>query len=244
MPLLDHFRAPLAPRRHWESFHVNWAGAIADVLNEKLLPPGYFAEEHAQLGPRVEIDMATFAEPAAPGGGRPNGAVSAPPKAWAPPAAGWTVPAAFPDAFEVLVFEAEGGSRLVGAIELVSPANKDRGSHRRAFAVKCGSYLARGIGLIVIDVVTTRQTNLHNELVAVLGLPGTAILPEDAHLYAVGYRPIVRRGAEEIDGWPVVLHVGQAMPVLPLSLNAELCVPVDLEATYSTACRRRRLPDP
>ena len=60
MPLLDHFHAPLAPRRHWESFHVNWAGAIADSLNEHLLPEGYFAEEHAHIGARVEIDVATF----------------------------------------------------------------------------------------------------------------------------------------------------------------------------------------
>jgi hypothetical protein len=41
---------------------VNWAGAIADSLNETLLPEGYFAEEHAQLGPCVEIDVATFTE--------------------------------------------------------------------------------------------------------------------------------------------------------------------------------------
>jgi len=51
MPLLDHFHPPLAPRRHWESFHVNWAGAIADALNESLLPEGYFAEEHARNCP-------------------------------------------------------------------------------------------------------------------------------------------------------------------------------------------------
>jgi len=46
MPLLDYFHAPLAPTRHWESFHVDWAGAIADALNEHLLPDGYFAEEY------------------------------------------------------------------------------------------------------------------------------------------------------------------------------------------------------
>jgi hypothetical protein len=57
MPLLDHFHPLLAPRRHWESFRVNWAGAIADALNESLLPDGHFAEEHAQLGPFVEIDV-------------------------------------------------------------------------------------------------------------------------------------------------------------------------------------------
>ncbi len=62
MPLMDHFHAPLHPRRHWESFHVTWAGAIADALNETLLPEGYFAEEHAHAGARIEIDVATFAD--------------------------------------------------------------------------------------------------------------------------------------------------------------------------------------
>src|SRR5262249_24874783 len=65
MPLLDHFHAPLTPARHWESFHVNWAGAITDLLNEHLLPEGYFAEEHTHSGARVEIDVATYEEPAA-----------------------------------------------------------------------------------------------------------------------------------------------------------------------------------
>ena len=50
MPLLDHFRPPLHPQRHWESFYANWAGAMADLLNEDLLPEGYFAEEQAHSG--------------------------------------------------------------------------------------------------------------------------------------------------------------------------------------------------
>ena len=162
MPLLDHFHAPLAPRRHWELFHVNWAGAIADVLNERLLPEGYFAEEHAHIGARVEIDVATFADapPATPG----NGATTTlPARVWTPPEPPVVLPAAFPDSFEVLVFEAEGGARLVAAIELVSPANKDRAAHRRAFAIKCASYLCQGIGLVIVDIVTSRQANLHNQ---------------------------------------------------------------------------------
>src|SRR5262245_20884650 len=112
MPLLDHFHPPLAPRRHWESFHVNWAGAIADALNEHLLPEGYFAEEHAHQGARVEIDVATFAEADAPppGGGA---AATATAPAWAPPAPAVVLPAAFPDRFEVLVFESEAGATLV-----------------------------------------------------------------------------------------------------------------------------------
>ena len=51
-----------------------------------------------------------------------------------------------------------GGATLVGAIELVSPGNKDRAEAHRAFAAKCASYLHEGIGLVIIDVVTsTRQ---------------------------------------------------------------------------------------
>jgi uncharacterized protein DUF4058 len=240
MPLLDHFHAPLAPRRHWESFHVNWAGAMADALNERLLPEGYFAEEHAHAGARVEIDIATFAHvgAAAP---RDGGTAILPPRVWTPPVAPLVVPAAFPDAFEVLVFESEGGANLVAAVELVSPANKVRPAHRHAFAVKCASYLAQGIGLVIIDIVTSREANLHNEVIGVLGHGNAFTLPPDVGLYAVAYRPIVRDQAEQIDVWPEPLAVGQPLPVVPLALNAELCLPLDLEATYVTAGQRRRL---
>jgi hypothetical protein len=240
MPLLDHFHPPLAPRRHWESSHVNWVGAIADDLNESLLPEGYFAEEHAQLGPMVEIDVATFTdvEPAAQQSG---GTAILPPRVWAPPARAMVVPAAFPDAFEVLVFEAEGGTRLVGAIELVSPGNKDRDAHRRAFAVKCASYLCRGISLIVIDIVTSRRANLHDEILRVMGQGDAFALPAETVLYGNAYRPIVREGRQEIEVWPHRLEVGRTLPVLPLALNAEIVLPIDLEATYTAACQRRRL---
>jgi hypothetical protein len=240
MPLLDHFHPPLAPRRHWESFHVNWAGAIADDLNESLLPEGYFAEEHAHLGPFVEIDVATFSDSVTSAEGA-GGTATLPIRAWAPPAPSMVVPAAFPDSFEVLVFENEGGSRLVAAIELVSPGNKDRDGHRQAFAIKCASYLCQGVSLMVIDIVTTRRANLHNEIMRLLGHGEGSLLPAEASLYGVAYRPIVRDLHEQIEAWPSTLEVGQPLPVLPLALNAEQCLPIDLEASYTIACQRRRL---
>jgi hypothetical protein len=242
MPLLDHFHPPLAPHRHWESFHVNWAGAIADVLNERLLPEGYFAEEHAHLGARVEIDVAPFAESApVPGSPRDGATTTLPPRVWTPPAPSLVVPGAFPDSFAVLIFQSEGGASLVSAIELVSPANKDRAAHRRAFAVKCASYLCQGISLVLIDIVTSRQGNLHNELMRALGHGEAFARGADVALYGVAYRPVVRNQAEQIDIWPAALAVGQPLPVLPLALNAELCLPLELEATYVAACQRRRL---
>lgn len=240
MPLLDHFHPPLSPRRHWESFHVNWAGAIADSLNESLLPEGYFAEEHAQLGPWVEIDVATFTDSESPGR-RASRAATLPPRMWAPPAPAMIVPAAFPDALEVQVFEEEGGTRLVAAIELVSPGNKDRPRHRQAFAVKYASYLCRGVSLIIIDIVTSPRENLHNEIMQVLGHGPASALPPETALYGVAYRPVVRDQHEQIEVSPSPLEIGQPLPVLPLALNAERCLPIDLEATYTIACQRRRL---
>ena len=64
MPLLDHFHPPLAPIRHWESFHARWATSLADSLNPQL-PDRYFAEPQTHAGTRVEIDVATFENPPA-----------------------------------------------------------------------------------------------------------------------------------------------------------------------------------
>jgi hypothetical protein len=240
MPLMDHFHPPLAPRRHWESFHVNWAGAIADVLNEQLLPEGFFAEEHAHWGARVEIDVATFADE--PGGAAKDGSTATlPPRVWAPSAPALVLSGAFPDTFEVLIFQSEGGARLVGAIELISPGNQDRDLHWRALTIKCASCLVQGIGLILIDIVTSRQANLHNEMMQLLGHGEKAHLPPASALYAVAYRPVVRNKLEQIDVWPESLEVGRPLPILPLFLNAELCLPIELETTYTAACQRRRL---
>lgn len=236
MPLLDHFRPPLHPRRHWESFHTTWAGAIADALNESLLPGGYFAEETAHAGARVEIDVATFADDAAPPAG---GAVAT--RAYAPPAPAVSVPAAFPDEFGVRVYKAEGGARLVAALELVSPANKDRDAHRRAFANKCAGYLAQGVALVVVDVVTTRRADLHADVLRLLGWETDAGLAAGADLFAAAYRPVVRHGAGAVDVWADALAVGRGLPTLPLALTADVCVPIDLEATYTAACGRRRI---
>jgi hypothetical protein len=233
---MDHFHPPLHPRRHWESFHVTWAGAIADALNETLLPEGYFAEEHAHAGARIEIDVATFADE---GAAARNGSVAT--RTYAPPAPPLVVPAAFPDEFEVRVYEAEGGARLVAALELVSPANKDRDAHRRAFATKCAGYLAQGVAVIVVDVVTSRSGNLHADILRLLGRTADTGLPEGTDLYAAAYRPVVREQAELVESWPQSLAVGSELPTLPLALNAELCLPIDLEATYTAACQRRRL---
>jgi len=77
--------------------------------------------------------------------------------------------------------------------------------------------------------------------VQVLGHEEAFRLPAQMVLCGVAYRPIVRDGREQIAIWPSPLEVGQVLPVLPLALDAEIAVPVDLESTYTIACQRRRL---
>jgi hypothetical protein len=218
VPLLDHFHPPLSGRRHWEGFHGRWAAAISDSLNERL-PADYSAEFQVTLGTRVEVDVAT----------------------WAPPAATATMPAVFPDEFEVRVFSNMTGPHLVAAIELVSPGNKDRDETRRAFAAKCSAYLQHGIGLIVVDIVTSRHANLHDELISLLGHSNGLAFPDSTPLYATAYRPARRQENNIIDVWRESFSVGQLLPTLPLAIRGLGCLPIDLERTYMEARHRGRV---
>jgi hypothetical protein len=217
---------------------------LADALNEKWLPPEFLAEEYTHSGTHLEIDVATFEQLCVRSESLPNGSPTATisPPLWAPPAAPRTMPAIFPDSFEVRVFANTGGLTLVAAIELISPGNKDRPEERRAFATKCASYVYQGISLIMIDIVTSRRANLHNETMRLLNAPTEMDLPDDVDLYAVAYRPVQRQQRSELDLWPVPCKLGEPLPILPLRLTGDLFVPVDFESTYMEACRRRRLP--
>lgn len=149
------------------------------------------------------------------------------------------MPAVFPDDFEVQVFSSATGPVLVAAIELVSPANKDRPETRRAFAAKCAAYL-RGIGVIVVDIVTSRHANLHDELMTLLG-QDSFVFPTPAPLYATAYRPAHRQDKNEIDLWREPLSVGGLLPTLPLAVRGLGSLPIDLEATYMEARKRGRI---
>jgi hypothetical protein len=241
MPLLDHFHPPLLGRRHWEGFHGWWAAAMAGRLNERL-PAEYFAEFQVTVSTRIEVDVATFTEAGTPAVPRPDaGGTAVETQVWAPPAPVAMMPALFPDDFAVHVFSSMAGPVLVAAIELVSPGNKDREEARRAFAAKCAAYLQRGIGLIIVDIVTTRHANLHDDLVALLGPTDGFAFPASTPLYATAYRPVHRQERNEIDLWREPLAVGQPLPTLPLAVRGLGCLPIDLEGTYMEARERGRI---
>jgi hypothetical protein len=238
MPLLDHFRPPLSQRRHCDSFHGAWAEAMTQHLNQLLLPEHFVAEARVKLGGQVEIDVGGFTEEAT-ASGSPSGGVAV----WAPPqpAAITLLDFPAPDIFEVQIVHEEGGPRLVAAIELVSPANKDRPSHRRMFVVKCASYLQSGISLMVVDVVTERAGNLHAELLELLGAEVRTPGQESHDLYATAYRTVASSQGPALETWAEVLFPGQSLPTLPLWILPDLGLPMDLELTYQAACAARRI---
>lgn len=242
MPLLDHSHPPLSETRKWEGFHSQWASSLAAQLNAGQLPPRHFAEPHVTYG-RVEVDVATSqlsgngaASGAAPAAS--SGVATLAAWAWAPPAPSLEMAAVFTAEFTVLVISTEAGSTLVGAIELVSPSSKSRPSARRAFAIKCLNYINSGIGLIVVDIVTERLANLHDEM-AELIVGDAPRFPGAPSIYAAAYRPFRRGDENSVSIWPVPLAVGEALPALPLWLrDVEGPVRVDLEAAYTEARQR------
>jgi hypothetical protein len=225
MLLRDHFHPPLNVEVPWEGFHSAWATMIAAGLNRILLPH-YRAIPLTSRGPMVEIDVAAVKQASVAG---------QPTLAWKPagPAFGGTVDWPGRDLFEVRVIAQESG-KLAGAIELVSPANKDRPSARRTFLGKCAGYLRAGVGLVIVDIVTVRQQDLHRELLELVEMDHPSSDEADP-LYAVAYRAV---GLEEarLDVWPLRLRVGGELPTLPLWLTPELAAPVDLAASYTAAC--------
>jgi hypothetical protein len=147
------------------------------------------------------------------------------------------------DSYGVRVYQdLGGGAELRAAIELVSPGNKDRPGSRRTFAAKCAGYLKHGIGLVVVDVVSSRSANLHEELFDVLEVTGREpIWASPTGLYAVAYRAVTSRRKPRVEAWPEALALGAALPLMPLWLSRDLCVPLRLEQCYLETCRSLRI---
>jgi hypothetical protein len=234
MPLLDHFHPPLLDDPPWPSLYTLWASAVVRWLNQTL-PAGEFrAFANVRLGTHVEADVAEYRRTQANGNhpaGPANGALATLPSA--PPALA-RFPLALTDDIEVQIAESKHHLTIAGVIEFVSPANKKELAERRAFVAKCAAYLHRGIGVVIVDVVTNRRANLHNELMQAIGGPASAVVP-DAATYVAGYGPVLRNDRSEADVWCFPAAVDSPLPSTPLVLRRGPLVMVDLEATYLDA---------
>jgi hypothetical protein len=244
MPLRDHFRPPVSNRFSWEGFHGMWPGEIIRRLRTSL-PPGFVAEPRVHLGAVYEVDVSTYEvddgtgyRPAANGGG-----VATLPWTAAEPTVAVETESAGEYEYAVRVYDEQRGKTLVAAIELVSPANKDRPQSRTLFVAKCADMIRRGVAVSVVDLVTAKDFNLYTELMAFLGHPTADPMSADPPpTYAASCRHAERGDKTLLVTWSHTLTVGQPLPTLPLWLSAEQSVPLDLEASYEQACHDLWIP--
>src|SRR5262245_18226074 len=133
MPLRDHFHPPLADTASWEELHGGWPMVIVQQLRT-VLPPGYVAGPKVHAGAYVEIDVAAYgAEECQAPRATEEGAGGVATATWvARPVVRFETEVPDDDEYEVLVYDARRGRSLVAAIEIVSPANKDRSEKRNA----------------------------------------------------------------------------------------------------------------
>jgi hypothetical protein len=101
--------------------------------------------------------------------------------------------------------------------------------------------LQRGVGLVVVDVVTDRHANLHDELIGLLGQGEAFEFPGEQLLYTVSYHPNRRDNTEQVEINPYALAIGQLLPTVPLPLRGGPKLPLNLEATYMETRLRSRL---
>jgi hypothetical protein len=239
MPLRDYFHAPVNTKHRWDAVHGQWPAEIVRTLFD-LLPPGFVAEPQVYHPAPFEVDVSMMEEDGrtrkidAGGGGTATLAAGAPTL---------TVPADLDelDEYEVRVYDAERLRTLVAAIEIVSPANKDRADTREQFVNKVAALLRQDVCVAIVDIVTTRHANFYTELLARLGHTDSA-LAEPPVIYAVTLRR--RKPPKQrllLDAWFFPLAVGQPLPTIPLWLGPDLRIELPLDPSYQEVCRLLRI---
>jgi len=237
MPLRDHFRPPVSKKSSWEGFHGMWPASIVQQLRKRL-PPGYVADPRVHLGTLMEIDVGALEGHAVPHAQAANNNGGAATAAWTAAAPVVAVETEPPDEYEyeVRIFDLERERKLVAAIELVSPGNKDRPEARQAFVAKCAALLRKGVAISLVDLVTIRRFNLYAELMEFIGHPDRTMSNEEPPIYAASCRWVTQGTRARLEAWSHTLEVGRSLPTLPLWLREDLVIALDLDQSYEQAC--------
>lgn len=130
---------------------------------------------------------------------------------------------------------------MVAAIELVSPANKDRPETRQAFVSKCVSLLQNKVCLSIIDLVTVKNYNLYCEVLDVFGQADPQFFPNVLPTYAVTCRSRSVGTASRFESWAYPMVEGLRLPILPIWLGNDQAISFDLELSYQQTCQVLRL---
>jgi hypothetical protein len=128
----------------------------------------------------------------------------------------------------------EKQGRLIAAIELISPRNKDRPSARETYLTRYLGYLLESVNLLLVDVHRRPiGFSFADGIAQELSINRDPLPTPLAVSYRVG-EPAAT-GGSYLAIWRRALKVGSILPKLPLPLSTDCAVWVDLERTYSAA---------
>ena len=241
MPLRDHFRSPLDDVHSWDELHGGWPAVIVQTVI-KTLPEPYFAAPGVYLGSIFENNINAYRsasnsdELAANEGGVALAT-------YAPPKPTLTFESRLPnqDVYEVRIYDSRRHRRLVAAIEIVSPSNKDRPESRLSFVSKVATLLANNICVSIVDVVSTIDFNLYAELMNHVEGTDPALGSDPSPMCALTVRKRHEENRRLTDSWYHPLDVGQPLPTLPIWLKENWAISLDLESSYEETCRTLRI---
>lgn len=232
MPLHDW-----GDRSGWEGLHHLWIAGLLHWIRPRL-PAGY----------RAYIGSAPLLAIGAPPG-RPGLSVWDWPGVSVSPRESTTAARGSEPDVEVAVAAIDPGSallverqgRLVAAVELISPRNKDRPMAREAYLARYLGYLMEAVNLVMIDLHPRPfGFSFADRIAEALSLGRPPCPPPLAISYRVG-EPAAT-GGRFLAIWTRPLAVGKVLPTLPLPLSVEEEVPIDLEGTYNRAAADVYLP--
>jgi hypothetical protein len=128
----------------------------------------------------------------------------------------------------------ESRGRLVAALELVSPRNKDRPVARAGYLARYVGYLLEGVHLLLVDVHSRPfGFSFADQIAAELQIRQPPSPPPVAVSYRVG-EPAAS-GGRILAIWRRPLTPGAALPCAVLPLTVDAAVSVDLDQTYQRA---------
>ena len=130
---------------------------------------------------------------------------------------------------KLLVLRHTSGHRVVAVVEIVSPANKDRKESVSSFAAKVRMLLARGVHVVVIDLLPPTRSapqGTHSAVWAAYSKTRPR-MPEGKSLSVASYV-----ATTPVEAYFEYLSVGDALPPAPLFLTAARYVELPLADTY------------
>jgi hypothetical protein len=225
----------------FHDFHVSWIPEMRKVLNDGLLPEGYYAlaEQHAGQPIADVLTLHTSTAPRQPQRLPPAPDTGGVAVAEAPPRTRrkHSVEPAALSRRRSLAVRHVSGHRLVALIEIVSPANKDRAEHVEEFTDKILSALNVGVHVLLVDLFPPGPRDLD-------GLHGILLrqledsderydLPKGEPLTLASYAS----GSPRVEVYLEHVGVGAVLPEMPLFLRPDRYVNVPLEPTYQAAYR-------